>query len=401
MSNKKLLGLILTTLYMIILAPIVSYAAAPVVTITKGNPSSPVSPPYAIEFAVSDDTGITSIKVNGRELGPGGGLYYTAEWNTYGNGTFTIVATDNEGLTGSASVVIDKITTGATATTQAQPQPETTREVETTTAAETTAQQQVTQAETTKAEIQTPAATQATIKQQETTKKAVETTERAIEATEELPETSPVETSAFEETVAVETIEETTEAVVKKEPPSIYDLIPLMDNVMQLTNGMQVIVPEAVNAVDIGLTTAELIKDNYEAAKTALEVAKETTATQTIEETTEEEPSESTDTIKETTNDLDESENNEEEAAVIPDYQIVTVLTPAERMIKPAQLVIIAFLVAILIYNVLVIKLNKKRLRLYKLYIKANTKRKVATNEKDRNIQGLQNNDRRKEIADS
>lgn len=391
MGNKKLLGLILTTLYLIILMPIVSYAAAPVVTITKGNPSTQVSPPYSIQFTVSDDTGITSIKVNGKELGPGGGMYYEAEWNTYGNGTFTIVATDNEGLTGSASVVIDKITAGATATTQAQTQPETTKAPETTTAVETTSQQQVTQPETTRAEVNTTAATQEiTKRQQETTKRAVEKTTKAVENTNEAAtETLPVETTeTTEETTAVETTAEpTTEAVVIKEPPSIYDLTPLISSVIQLTSDMHVTIPEAINTANIGLATSKLIKDRYEAAKVAIEESKEALAEETTKESTEE-TAESTDTINETTKEIEKPEN-EEETAVIPEYQIVTVLTPTERMIKPAQLVIIAFLVAILIYNVLVIKLNKKRLRLYKLYIKANNKRKVVKGEESRKLQGL------------
>lgn len=390
MGNKKLLGLILTTLYLIILMPIVSYAAAPVVTITKGNPSTQVSPPYSIQFTVSDDTGITSIKVNGKELGPGGGMYYEAEWNTYGNGTFTIVATDNEGLTGSASVVIDKITAGATATTQAQTQPETTKAPETTTAVETTSQQ-VTQPETTRAEANTTAATQEiTKRQQETTKRAVEKTTKAVENTNEAAtETLPVETTeTTEETTAVETTAEpTTEAVVIKEPPSIYDLTPLISSVIQLMSDMHVTIPEAINTANIGLATSKLIKDRYETAKVAIEESKEALAEETTKENTEE-TSESIDTINEITKEIEKSEN-EEETAVIPEYQIVTVLTPTERMIKPAQLVIIAFLVAILIYNVLVIKLNKKRLRLYKLYIKANNKRKVVKGEESRKLQGL------------
>lgn len=103
--------IILMTLLVIFSSTITTFAGEPSIVITKGNPSSLSGIPYTIEFYVSDDTGIVSILVNGRELGPNGGTYYDAEWTTYHNGEIVITAVNSEGLSSTATEVITNLDT--------------------------------------------------------------------------------------------------------------------------------------------------------------------------------------------------------------------------------------------------------------------------------------------------
>lgn len=124
-KKRTFRGILLLTVMMFALA-FPSFAdAAPNITILKGNPSSKVSPPYTITFRVTDTAGIVSITVNGRELGPGGGDEYEADWTTYYNGSYTITATNTNGGSSSSTVEITNIATALEQTqipsTQAPP----------------------------------------------------------------------------------------------------------------------------------------------------------------------------------------------------------------------------------------------------------------------------------------
>ena len=85
--------------------------AAPVITVTKGNPADKQAPPCTIEFSVSDPAGVVSIVVNGRELGPNGGDFYEGDYITYYNSTVNISAVNRNGESSSKSVQITNLTT--------------------------------------------------------------------------------------------------------------------------------------------------------------------------------------------------------------------------------------------------------------------------------------------------
>ena len=233
-SIKKLLAL---TGFILVLSStyITAYADAPSIVVNNGDPGTPVPPPYTFTFTVTNQTGITSIKVNGKELGPGGGTYYKIEWSTSANGTYTITATDTEGQTSSQAVVLSSIDSSAKPTQASQPQ-------------------------TTAAPTNPP----------ETTKRA-ETTPTTKESKKEtIPETSPVETTTEEETTTqastedtVATTQETT--VPTKEAitaPTIADISAIANKSLEfgkesVTSYIKSRIVEAPSVSDISsLTTA-------------------------------------------------------------------------------------------------------------------------------------------------
>ena len=115
MKKETILGAI-AALCIAFASPVCVYAdAAPTITILKGNPSSPTDPPYTFTFRVSDSEGITSIKVNGRELGANGADEYDIDWSTSYNGTFTLTATNTNGGTSSKNLELTNIRSGAAA----------------------------------------------------------------------------------------------------------------------------------------------------------------------------------------------------------------------------------------------------------------------------------------------
>ena len=115
MKKETILGAI-AALCIAFASPVCVYAdAAPTITILKGNPSSPTDPPYTFTFRVSDSEGITSIKVNGRELGANGADEYDIDWSTSYNGTFTLTATNTNGGSSSRNLELTNIRSGAPA----------------------------------------------------------------------------------------------------------------------------------------------------------------------------------------------------------------------------------------------------------------------------------------------
>ena len=164
--------------------------AAPVITVTKGNPADKQAPPCTIEFSVSDPAGVVSIVVNGRELGPNGGDFYEGDYITYYNSTVNISAVNRNGESSSKSVQITNLTTALE-----QPQ------VERPTAPPQT---QAPQSPQTQPQTQAPQPPQT---QPQTTQARVpETTRPRVQETTQAPttkteETEPVETSPIEETI--------------------------------------------------------------------------------------------------------------------------------------------------------------------------------------------------------
>lgn len=217
--------------------------AAPVITVTKGNPADKQAPPCTIEFSVSDPAGVVSIVVNGRELGPNGGDFYEGDYITYYNSTVNISAVNRNGESSSKSVQITNLTTAleqpqverptAPPQTQAPQSPQTQPQTQAPQPPQT--QPQTTQArvpETTRPRVQET--TQApTTKTEETEPVETSPVEETIEETEERQmeetETAAEESSPNEETepetkgTEAETIEETTAPEL---PPDSYKLYP-------------------------------------------------------------------------------------------------------------------------------------------------------------------------------
>ena len=205
--------------------------AAPVITVTKGNPADKQAPPCTIEFSVSDPAGVVSIVVNGRELGPNGGDFYEGDYITYYNSTVNISAVNRNGESSSKSVQITNLTTAleqpqverptAPPQTQAPQPPQTQPQTTQARVPETTRPrvQETTQAPTTKAEETEPVETspaEETI--EETEESQTEETEMATDESSPTEETEP-ETKGTE----AETIEETTAPEL---PPDSYKLYP-------------------------------------------------------------------------------------------------------------------------------------------------------------------------------
>lgn len=242
MKKETILGAI-AALCIAFASPVCVYAdAAPTITILKGNPSSPTDPPYTFTFRVSDSEGITSIKVNGRELGANGADEYDIDWSTSYNGTFTLTATNTNGGTSSKNLELTNIRSGAAAgasrpaeipAVTAAPTPAAT------TAPATQAPQTApaTQAvpPTTRAAATTQAApTQAPTETQTEPESTAPETESSLEEYTE-PESESAEESMEESTAAEETLPESeptteeTETVEETEeeyPPDSYRLYP-------------------------------------------------------------------------------------------------------------------------------------------------------------------------------
>lgn len=109
-----------------------AYAAGgPQIDIIQGPPSEPTAPPCTIIFTVSDTDGVSSINVNGRELGCNGATFYDADWTTRHNGNINITATDNLGNQSSITVTVNTLNSAG----QVVPQPQVVPEPVSTTAA--------------------------------------------------------------------------------------------------------------------------------------------------------------------------------------------------------------------------------------------------------------------------
>lgn len=218
--RKRYLKTILLAFPFFILFSLNVFAASPNITIT-GISDGPA--PYTFTFAVSDDTGLTSVTVNGRELGPNGGTYYDAEWSSYHPGEFNITAVDNEGNTTTKTVSVPggsvSVQETKPAATQPAPPPETAPPVipETTAAATVpeTRPPETTAAETTHAETTIPVTEteEETSPISETAEESTAEAESPVQETPSFPEEATEKTEAAMETVPVDI-----------DPPDIPDI---------------------------------------------------------------------------------------------------------------------------------------------------------------------------------
>lgn len=241
MQRKKILAMGLAAAAFSLAFSFLTAMAAPVITITKGNPSTKVNPPYQFTFEVSDPAGIISIVVNGRELKPGGADFYDVDWTTYYNQSFTIVATNvnNESTTQNLEITNIQM---AQEQTQAAPPPQTAPPVTAPpeTAPPQTAPMQTAPPATTRAETTAPPRTTAARTTARTTEAPEETTEpetttpetaaeETMESSTELESTEPETAEVATETEAPETtMEETEPETTEPEtiPPDSYRLYP-------------------------------------------------------------------------------------------------------------------------------------------------------------------------------
>lgn len=88
----------------------------PVITVTNGNPASSTPPPYSVTFTVSDDSGLSSVTVNGRNVGASG-IKYNVSWAVTTNCVLSIVAIDIHGNSASTNITITNIGTDSTTQT--------------------------------------------------------------------------------------------------------------------------------------------------------------------------------------------------------------------------------------------------------------------------------------------
>lgn len=177
--------------------------AAPVISIQKGNPPEKIAPPCKISFSVSDPAGVASIVVNGRELGPNGGDYYEADYDTYYNSTINISATNLNGERSNKSVQITNIATAIAEPSVPRP-----------TQAAVPAPTPAPAAAPTPTPTPAPAPTQAAVPAPTRAAKVQET--MPMQIAENPPSAEPMETLPIEETMP-ETIEETVEETTAKD----------------------------------------------------------------------------------------------------------------------------------------------------------------------------------------
>jgi hypothetical protein len=191
--------------------------AAPEIKVTKGNPSTQVTPPYTMSFSVKDSNGITSIIVNGRELGPGGAAFYDADWTTYYNGTISITATNSLGDTSKTNVELTNIATAISQPSKSSVQESEVQTVPSTTIAPTTA------APTTSAPTTSAPTTSAS------TTAAMATTAKST--------TAPPPTAAITTAESV-TEEQTTVSDSENVPVSTDQTVPEAENASQSMEGL-------------------------------------------------------------------------------------------------------------------------------------------------------------------
>lgn len=214
---KKTIFFLLTILYTIVFA---FYAfAAPTITTLKGNPNSQTAPPYTFTFRVSDPSGVTSIKVNGRELNPGGIDEYDIDWNTYYNGDFLITATNSAGETSSKTISITNLIQGAQQPARQETVQETTAQPPTTQAVQET-RPQPTEAHTQPTRPpQTQPSQPETIRQTERETTIQPSPTETPEAEESNAEESLEQYEETEESVSETTVETETETIESESEP--------------------------------------------------------------------------------------------------------------------------------------------------------------------------------------
>ena len=329
-----------------------AYAGAPSINIKKGDPGSAVSAPCRIEFAVSDDLGISSITVNGYEIMDGpGGTYYDCEWSVYRNGPVTVTATDNEGMKSSATVNIVSLdetgwkgmteTSAAAETAAATPPPETTVQETAAPVHETAAASMAAEAEeeTVYALVSDP-------------DKGKNTEPESISMPETEAEESLVEPSAVSETAGVysetyETEAPEEETMAAPEMPEAYDISAIPEAVIKMAGGIRIRMPEAVLSYEAGsaaLSYGERLKE--------IRAESEAPETAAFNEITDKDAEKSGDTV----------------------YVLRAESTGAGCGMLKLSALIAAFMAAL--YNISVMMLNRKRMRLYRLYMNAAGRRK-------------------------
>lgn len=358
--RKRYLKIILLSTLFCLLPAMEAFASSPSISITSVSPGPA---PYTFTFSVSDGAGLASITVNGRELGPSGGTYYDAEWSSYYPGTFTITATNEEGNSSSKSVSVPDGNVSAEQTAPA----ETTQAVEPPTVPDIVPET----TPVTTAAPTVPETTPPETKPAETTTAPVETSPAKTEPettaeTEPELQTEPSETETIIETTQDQTVPET-EAVTVPETvktpdisgifsietnahgminvPKLMPLAPLVNKAAALHTSLAVRPPAAVIPMKL-LAFAEAKGEN-------------------VTFTTPEVPD-----IREKV--MLASEKSDRIGQIHKDYTTVSMLTYKEGdHTRMPYYIAILLLAVIALYNLSVVILNVRRLRLYKAYVLA------------------------------
>ena len=361
----------------------VAMAAAPTITFNgvEGTeaPGGTTIPPYKYSYSVSDDNGIKSIKIDGKELNPNGGTDYDGTWTAYSTKDITITVTDTAGNT-----VRKKITyKGEESDTElveegedeVQTYPATAETVyitlkeNPTTAAETTAAP-TTAAKTTVAESKTIAAIP-------TTKETVlETLPTIVETTQE--ETLPEEVEQSTEMMETrETIVQPTIHIVTEEETTQAKKISI------ITEPLVIERPETPDLTDLADSAKNKVKDSTANMTKDSPSAAESKSTEN--KVTSEAQKESDDASDDETygrNDVNEEANSKATSSEIGTAAgNITNDKQSSKGEKSKVLVLIGILVlsVIALYNIFIIRLNIKRLRLYKAYVMVLSKLGVDT----------------------
>lgn len=352
--------------------PLTSFASPPTISCDEVEgttaPGGKTIPPYVYKFTVSDDNGITSIKIDGKELGADGGTDYTGTWTSYTTKDITFLVTDTAGNTvkkkvskdgvegetelikeGAAesqthpvtvetvyvTVEVPATTTPTTATPTTTVPPTTTAAPQTTTVRETVPET---------VPIKTPS-TKETV--EETLPAAVETT-----TTETLPEESELE----ESTETKYSIPETTRQIYVETETSQAKKISI------ITEPLVIEMPEIPKLTGL-ISQEEVFLEKYRDASNAVLKAEDETNTEEAIETSKKAETDSTDSEKE-----DASIASASNAEKVGNEGISR---KAEGELKSVMVIAMgALLLSVLaLYNIFVVRLNRKRLRLYKAFL--------------------------------
>lgn len=386
--NNKLCQFVLTAgISVLALVPtITAYADPPSISCNEVEgttaPGGKVIPPYTYKFAVSDDYGINSIKVDGKELHPDGGTDYEGTWTCYTSKDITITVTDTAGNTvkkkiskdgtegdleivkqgeeESRSVTVETVyvtvvetAAPTTAAPTASPPPTTTTATLTTSVAPTTTER-VTIPET--QAVRTPS----------TKETAEETLPAALESTE--TETLPEETEESTEATAY-TIPETTRKIYVETETSQAKKISI------ITEPLVIDKPELPDLTGFASMEEEYLE------KLVIDTVKET-------ENENHDSASHHYAVEESKVDFYDtstaSASNASDVNGKGNIETETTGINAKGELKSIMAISIGILLlaVLAVYNIFVVRLNRKRLRLYKAFLFAVSKKdNVDTNE--------------------
>ena len=336
-------------------------------------PGGKVIPPYTYKFAVSDDYGINSIKVDGKELHPDGGTDYEGTWTCYTSKDITITVTDTAGNTVKKKISKDG-TEGDLEIVKQGEEESSSVTVETVyvtvveTAAPTTAAPTASPPPTTTAALTTTVAPTTTeqVLTPSTKETAEETLPAALESTE--TETLPEETEESTEATAY-TIPETTRKIYVETETSQAKKISIITE------------PLVIDRPELPDLTGFASKEEKYLEKLGIDTVKETENENhdsashhyAVEESKADSYDSSTASAS-NASDVNGKGNIETEKTGIN--------AKGELKSNMAISIGILLLAVLAVYNIFVVRLNRKRLRLYKAFLFAVSKKdNVDTNE--------------------